>query len=190
MAKLPINWDVWDPYEKACMYGAIRFVHEKFCIVSDFPIKLTVDNQNRPHNSEGPFCEWADGSKLYSWHGVRVPAWTIEHKNLITKEKILAETNVEIRRSMCEIIGWDKTLELFDPVVIDSDTSLELPRRLLSIKLNNEEVRLLEVFNGTVENGSRRRFLLGVPTEINTCSAGVAWSYGLSTDSYKEGVRT
>jgi len=190
VAKLPINWDVWDPYEKACMYGAVRFVHEKFCIVSDFPIKLTVDDQNRPHNSEGPFCEWADGSKLYSWHGVRVPAWTIEHKNLITKEKILAETNVEIRRAMCEIIGWDKTLELFDPVVIDSDTSLELPRRLLSIKLNNEEVRLLEVFNGTVENGSRRRFLLGVPTEINTCSAGVAWSYGLSTNSYKEGVRT
>ena len=98
-------------------------MHKDFCIISDRPEILTVDDQNRPHNETGPFCRWRDGYALYSWHGVRVPAWFIERKHELTPAIALSQDNAEVRRAACEIIGWDKVLEheSLNPKIIDED---------------------------------------------------------------------
>ena len=53
-------------------FTALAIMHEKFCIVSDFPEILTNDNQNRPHNDHGPSHRWRDGFEIYHLDGVRL----------------------------------------------------------------------------------------------------------------------
>ena len=186
---LPI-YDKFDHWEKATIHGSWRMMHAEFCIVSDRPELLTVDEQRRPHNATGPFCMWRDGSRLYSWHGIRVPAWCIEQKDKITKETIIAEDNTEIRRAMCEIVGWDRAMEMFGGRTIDADECLGLPRALIETTISGERVRLLRMTNGTVENGVRRQFVEGVPLTVQTCHEAVAWQCGVSAKFHQEGVRT
>ena len=82
-----------------------------------------VDDQNRPHCENGPFCKWRDGSALYSWHGVRIPEWFITNKDWLTPKEALSQENAEQRRCACEILGWDKILDNKDlhPKIIDKD---------------------------------------------------------------------
>ncbi len=77
-------------------------MHPDFCMISDRPCVLKVDEQNRPHCSDGPFCKWRDGSALYAVHGVRVPWWVIEHPQKLTIQRIESESNAEIKRVMIE----------------------------------------------------------------------------------------
>ena len=69
-------------------------------MVSDRPRVLTVDAESRPHNATGPFCLWSDGTALYCWHGVRVPAKYYLRPH--TAREILQEENAEVRRAMIE----------------------------------------------------------------------------------------
>ena len=99
--RLPCH-EKYDAWERAAIHGTWRFVHEEFCIVSDFPTRIMVDEQNRPHCDDGPSHQWADGWAIYHVHGVRVPGWIIEQPALITAEKVKAEANAEVRRVMIE----------------------------------------------------------------------------------------
>src|SRR3990167_1554012 len=72
-------WKKYQSWEDSSREGGFRFMHKKFCIVSDFPEKLTIDEKNRPHNEHGPSHRWRDGFEIYSIHGVLFP------KNLYLK---------------------------------------------------------------------------------------------------------
>ena len=132
----------------------------------------------------------SDGWAIYTWHGIRVPAWCIEHKDRICKDAILAEKNTGIRRAMCEIIGWPRALEMLGGKTIHADECLGLPRKLIELDLKGERVRLLHMTNGTVENGERRQFIEGVPATINTCHEAAAWQCGVPANIHNEGVRS
>lgn len=75
-------------------------MHQEFCMISDRPSILTIDDKNRPHNATGPFCQWRDGSALFCWHGVRIPAKYYIRPH--TAQEILAEPNAEVRRALIE----------------------------------------------------------------------------------------
>ena len=102
IAKLSLDYSAYDHWEKLSLHSGPRIVHQDFCMISDRPIVLLVDAENRPHCDDGPFCRWSDGSALYSVHGVRVPAYVVERPQDITVEKIQAEGNAEVRRVMID----------------------------------------------------------------------------------------
>ena len=93
------------PWEACAVEGGFRMMHEEFCIVSDRPEVLKVDEQNRPHCADGPSHRWRDGWALYHVHGTRVPDWIIERPQQITISTIHAETNAEVQRVMIERYG-------------------------------------------------------------------------------------
>lgn len=64
-------WGKYAPWEQATIHGGYRYMHEEYCIVSDFPKTLKVDDQNRPHCETGPSHEWRDGFKLFHLQGVK-----------------------------------------------------------------------------------------------------------------------
>ena len=103
VVKLPIDYSKWQHWETLTEHSGPRIMHPEFCMISDRPEVLLVDERNRPHCDTGPFCRWRDGSALYSVHGVRLPAWIIERKQDITIAKIDAEQNMEIRRVMIDM---------------------------------------------------------------------------------------
>jgi hypothetical protein len=113
--------DAYSHWEQAAIHGGFRVMHEEFCIVSDFPEFIRIDDQYRPHCETGPSHRWRDGWVLYHWHGVRVPNHWIEDRERLTAADVFKEPNAEVRRAGCEIIGWDRVLAGIDAKLIDDD---------------------------------------------------------------------
>jgi hypothetical protein len=102
-------------------------MHREFVIVSDRPERLLVDDQNRPHCDDGPFCRWRDGSALYAVHGVRVPAWIVERPQDITVDAIAAEPSVDVRQVMIERYGAARYLSDSGARTVALDGGLRIP---------------------------------------------------------------
>lgn len=179
------NYAVW---EQCAIHGGFRVIHEKFCIVSNFPEIIKIDDQNRPHCADGPSHRWRDGWSFHYWHGVRIPKEWVEDKNFLTPAIALGQTNAELRRSAIEIIGWDKILELLNAKVIDKDGDPEIGELLEVVheSLGSTKEKFLRVKCGT-----GRHFALPVPSEMQTALEAQAWTWGLSADEFsKPEVRT
>jgi hypothetical protein len=184
VAQLPLDYSKWDHFEVASVHSGPRYMHAKFCIVSDRPTVLKVDDQNRPHCEDGPFCQWSDGSALYAWHGTYVPASWILNKENLDPNIALTHSNIEQRRAAAEIIGMKKVLELLQPTVIDRDDP-EIGT-LLEVDLPDApKSRFLKVKCGT-----KRDFVLSVPQTVRTAKEANAWTYGLTAEEFDVEIRT
>jgi Domain of unknown function (DUF6745) len=164
VAQMPLDYSKWEAWELLSLHSGPRIVHSKFCIISDRPEILQVDDQNRPHSDSGPFCRWRDGAALYSVHGVRLPAWIIERADTVTVEKIDAEANAEIRRIMMERYGWPRFLKDAGAAILNHDDRWgTLYRRDIP---NDEPLVMVEVINRSPEpDGSFRHYTLRVSPE-------------------------
>jgi hypothetical protein len=185
VAKLPIDYAKWQHWEAASIHAGPRHMHREFCIVSDFPRVLKLDEQSRPHCGDGPFCEWADGFRLYAWHGTRVPASWIEHPEKLDAKTALNWENVEERRAAAEIIGWDRVLRELNPTEIDRNRDPEIGTLLRADLPDAPGQQFLQVRCGT-----GRTFVLPVPPDVRTALEANAWTYGLRPDEYQPEVRT
>jgi len=63
------NWKHWEALE---LHSGIRIVHKDFCIISDRPEFIKMNEYNRPHCVDGPFKKYRDGWSLYYINGVAV----------------------------------------------------------------------------------------------------------------------
>jgi hypothetical protein len=160
-------------------------LHKDFWLAADFPEFVKRDAENRPHCETGPFCRWRDGVGLYFWHGTEVPATWIENKASVDVSLALTWPNIEQRKCLAEIIGWDKVLAKLSPRVIDQDADPEIGQ-LVEVELPDAgKARFIRVRCGT-----GRQFAICVPNEIRTAAEGGAWTYGIDTKNYRPEVRT
>ncbi|MEG4861395.1 leucine-rich repeat domain-containing protein [Microcoleus sp. K1-B6] len=82
------------------------FAFDKVCYVCDRPLKLSLDSEHRPHAEGESAIEFSDGYKLYSYHGVTLPAkYGQIHPNQWESTWILEEENAELRRVLIQGIG-------------------------------------------------------------------------------------
>ena len=170
-------------WERCAIAAPFRVLHEEFCIVSDFPEILKVDDENRPHCETGPSHRWRDGWSLYHWHGVSIPAEWIEDKKSLTAKTALTWPNIEQRRAACEIIGWDRILSESElkARVIDEDDDPQVGT-LVEVSLPDAgRERFLRVVCGT-----GRRFTLPVPKTVKSAVEAQAWTWGLDTSEFKK----
>ena len=183
VAKLPIDYSKWDHYEKVAEHSGPRYMHAKFCIVSDRPEVLLVDERNRPHCTTGPFCRWRDGSALYAVHGVRVPWTVVEHRNKLTVKQIDKEQNAEVRRVMLELYGEASYLQASGALPIHSDKFGVLYRKEIP---GDEPLVMVRVVNSTPEaTGGPKVYYLRVPPTIETAHEAVAWTFNVEAKNYK-----
>jgi hypothetical protein len=162
--KLP-QYETYQHWRTLTEKSGPRIVHEKFCMISDRPEVLLVDDRNRSHCETGPFCRWRDGTALYSIHGVRVPGWIIENPNKITIDTIHAEANSEIQRVMIERFGWDRYSAECGAEIVDHDERWgTLMRRTTEA---GEPILFLRVVNRSPEpDGSFRNYVLPVDAQL------------------------
>ncbi|MGB3388999.1 MAG: DUF6745 domain-containing protein, partial [Pseudaminobacter sp.] len=168
-------------WEQAAIHGGFRVMHEEFCMVSDFPEILKVDDQNRPHCEDGPSHRWRDGWSLYHWHGVRVPGAWIENRDTIDPAEVLRCENVEQRAAGAQIIGWPKMLDVLDASIIDSDPDPD-HGDLIELTLPGlpEPGLFLRAYckrNGLIVEGCPRVSDIDGKA-ITTVRAAQAWSFG------------
>jgi internalin A len=97
------------------------FTFEKICAVCDRPRHLRFDSQNRLHAEGEPAIEFADGWKIYFYHGVRLPEkYGLLHPNQWQSQWLLTEENAEVRRVLIEGIGYDRLIQELQAKQIDS----------------------------------------------------------------------
>lgn len=149
------QFQAYAAWEACAREGGFRVMHPEFCIVSDFPAEIHVDEQNRPHNDHGPSHRWRDGWALYHVHGVRVAEWIVEHPERITVQAIESETNAEVRRVMTERYGTARYLLDSGAVAVATDDYGVLYRKEVP---DDEPIVMVRVLNTTPEpDGSLSR---------------------------------
>ena len=177
-------------WEQAAIHGGFRVMHADFCLVSDFPRTIRMDDQNRPHCEDGPSHLWRDGWALYHWHGTRIPAEWIEDRDSLTPTMALTWENVDQRAAACEILGWHKIIDLQISAgkgrLIDEDADPQIGR-LVEIDLpDHGPQKFIHAMCGT-----GREVAVMADANANTVMEAQAASYGLSaTDFHKPEVRT
>ena len=166
-------------WEVATKEGGFRVMHEKFCIVSNFPDLLKIDDNNRPHSENGPSYRWRDGWSLYYWHGVKIPSEWLENKSSITPQMALTWENMEQGRAACEILGWANILQELNATIIDEDGDPEIGQ-LLEVDIPEiGREKFLKVLCGT-----GRTFALPVPPEMKTALQAQAWTFGMDENIF------
>jgi hypothetical protein len=165
--------------------------HLDYVVVCDRPSEVRTedapDGPVRPHCDSGPAVVWPDGWSLYFWHGTLVPAWVVERPTL---DAIHAESNVETRRCGIESIGWDAYITGAGLRLVDTTGDPGNPDCHLSLYDVPRDVwgsatRVLLATNGSPErDGTRRRYGLPVPADIDSAVSAAAWTYGLAADQY------
>ena len=169
-------------WEQAAIHGGFRYLHPKFCLVSDFPELLLTDDQHRPHCDTGPSHRWRDGWSIYHVHGVGVPAYVVEHPESITAQHVAAEQNAEVRRVMLERMGAERFTAEAGAVEVHRDDWGRLLRCALR-DTNGQPYTYIEVVNSTPEpDGSFQNYLLAVPPTMRTAKQAWFWGFDLPVE--------
>ena len=199
------EYALYQAWEDASRCGGFRVMHEKFCMVCDFPEILTVDEENRPHGETGPSHRWRDGWSLWHWHGVRIPDHWIPNRDTLDPAEVLAHENVEVRAAGAEIVGWARMAEALNRRVLDGDPDtdigalvemdldgLDVPGRFLMAQCPRNGTICEEVPRYTDDTGMAAFDEEGrgrVP--IDTAIAAQAWRDGLPVSEYQHpAIRT
>ena len=198
VAELQLDPEIWDrskAYEDALSAG-YWWPNKDFVMVCDVPTIMDVEaaaGQHRLHCETGPAVAWADGFGFHYWHGTRVPAdlivtgWDVE--------RIMKESNTEVRRCAIERMGWDQFVETAGFTLADECDDpgnpgqklrlYDVPRKVLDLP-----VRVLVATNATRErDGSRHTFGLTIPTDCRTALAAAAWTFDLTEAEYRNLAR-
>jgi hypothetical protein len=179
-------------WEQAAIHGGFRVMHEEFCMVSDFPEVLKVDEQNRPHCENGPSHRWRDGWSLYHWHGTKVPAHWIEDRANLDPAEVVKAANVEQRAAGAAIVGWAKMVTVLKRKIIDGNPETDMGALVeLTLPGLPEPGRFLQAQcprNGIIVEGIPRvSDVDGLP--INTVIAAQAWRVGDPQSEYQHPPR-
>lgn len=153
------------------------WVFDELAIITEKPIKVKFDEQNRLHCENGPAIEYADGLKVYSWHGQTIPSEWIE--NGVTATTALTWPQVEQRRAACEILGWVHILKELNGKVIDEDSDPEIGSL---IEVDIPDIGIARFIK--VQCGTKREFALPVPPELKTALGAQAWMVGLNESDF------
>lgn len=187
---------LWDTPGRIADFTAAQsadwwFPHLDFVVASERPAVVRTED-DRLHCADGPALVWQDGWELYFWRGTRVPEWVIHAP---TVDAVNAESNVEVRRCAIESMGWDAYLDgaglsLVDTASDPGNPGFELRLYHVPSKIWGTPVRILLATNGSPErDGTRRRYALPVPADMDTALNAAAWTYGLSGEQYTGLVR-
>jgi hypothetical protein len=160
--------------------------HERVCWVSERPSLLRIDAAARLHCPDGPALQYRDGWSFYAWKGVEVPGWIIEHSETITPGRVADVIDPVLRNCMIEIMTPERFVRMGGASRVSEDETGILWRKLWGYRgVTIGSWTAVEVVNGTPEaDGSHRRYVLRVPSRVRTAREAVAWTYGLSPESY------
>jgi hypothetical protein len=188
-------WNKYQIWEDASKEGGFRYMHEEFCIVSDFPEILKIDERNRPHNEHGPSHRWRDGFEIYHLHGVRFPkelylkviSREMEIKDILAIQDIDQRTQaMKFAKSGIREFYKAENGECIDELVkLDKNGSpvkYELWKIPKGNTFNKDVHFMIYDCPSARERGEKREYTKGVPP-LKTIAECMAW--GMSDDIFQ-----
>lgn len=157
-------------------------------IYNTYPKFIKLDERSRLHSIEGPCVEWEDGHRHYHLHGLRVEERWVENPETITGEEVLKNRNVEARRAMISLMGYEVFLEKVKAKVRDEWVDgggvkcelLEVPQE------DDENIVLYRVECPS----TGKKTVLRVPPTTRNCKEAAAWGFQMPIDIYAPLVET
>lgn len=165
--------------------------YQGICIISKKPNKIMSNDFNQIHCENGPAVEYEDGYSMYCWRGIRVEKNWIESPDSITIKQIQNQQNVELRRAMIEIIGYDRYLKESNAIEIDRSQLNGQDIVLYEADFGYLKAKIVELINCTQENdGTYKHYFHRVPKTINDAHSAVAALWGLPKEKYNPTIET
>jgi len=163
-------------YETCTKLSGPRYMHPKFCIISDFPTELhnyTINGRLVAHNDKGPSHLWADGFAIWTIHGIAVTEKIVMRPETLTINQIDEEKNEEVKRVMIERFTWARYLTETNAKCLDARTNDVDGTSEALMALKDSSVRLLCACKSTA-----RVYAIGVDKKIKTCQKAQSWMAG------------
>lgn len=142
------------------------------------------DEESRIHREDGPAIIWGS-LKEWWWHGVKVEEKWIEDKDSITKEDFKKIENQELKRAFCEILGWERVLNMVGARKVQGDDWGDL----VEAQLDDDEgqpARFADVRCPSTD----RRYLIRTDPKVKTCKEALAMSARMEPDEYSFDLET
>ena len=146
--------------------------YKDLCVVTCRPSKIHKNKRGQLHCSNGPAAQWPSGEVYWFLNGISVNEKIVLHPEKLTKNEILGEKNVDVRREMLRQIGMERFCALTKPKVLDKQGDYEL----LSIDLSDalKDCRFLSMLNPSI----KVRHVEGVERECATVEQAISWRAG------------
>jgi len=161
-----------------CASAGYYWPNKNFIMVCERPSAIRRDDAGRLHCATGPAVDYGDTFKLYSWHGISVPASWFE-KAKPTPSEALKLANVEQRRAACEMLGWHRILAELNAKTINKHDNPQVGELVEVAIPGSGKERFLRVLCGT-----GREFALPVPRNMKTAIEAQAWTWGLDAKTF------
>lgn len=147
------------------------------------------------HRPNGPAVMSPYGTRFFYWKGIFINPSYWDRKDEMTIEEIFAIENLEVRRSMIELIGFDEILRRaasssHKPVLLDKDKhGYELYKMEMPEDDKAEPLVVIKLIDSTELKDAegrpyRKHYHLRVPPDTTNCEAAVAWTFNMKAGEY------
>lgn len=165
-----INKLQWEIYQSLILNCGWIIFGKNVCLVSEHPIKLFFDNENLLHADAKPAIEYADGIKVYAYHGMIIPEkYGKHHPQQWQPSWLLQEQNAELRKILIQEIGYSRIVEELQAIELDSYEEYTLLK--INLDIDIEPIYLLKMICPSTGN----IHVLRVPPEMKTAREAITW---------------
>ena len=95
------------------------YEYENYVFAIQPPVYIETNLAGRLHSTTQAAVQFRDGSEYYFINGRSIPAWIVNDKSSITKERFVKETDADIKGAIYESIGQQGMLNLLGAKVVD-----------------------------------------------------------------------
>lgn len=169
-----------DPLMELSKVAGWWWPYENICIVSELPLECHVNEAGDLHKDGGAALLYSDGFAMYYLNGIEVTKEVSEIKPKdITKEFILNEQNVDIRREIIRKVGNEKLVTILGAKTVDTFNGYDL----LEIDYGDKSARPhLKMTNPSI----KCLHIEGVSTQTKTVKDAICFRNGLKKYSNPE----
>ncbi len=167
---------------KACGWV---LMFDELVVLTQKPVSITWDTDKRLHAEDDFAIKFRDGTGIASWHGTRIPSEWIQDKSNITPDICLHWSNIEQRRSACEILGWANVLDQLNAETIDEDED-DTIGKLVEVELPDAGK---EKFLIATDPNTGNPVGLPVPSDMETARQANSSTYGMCGEEFNPDFR-
>ncbi|MEM7712561.1 MAG: DUF6745 domain-containing protein, partial [Cyanobacteria bacterium P01_A01_bin.68] len=170
----------WEIYKSLVLSCDWIFFGKKTCLVSECPLKLFLDNEKLLHAEAKPALEYADGIKVYAYHGMIIPElYGKDHPKEWEPSWLLQEQNAELRKILIQEIGYSHILEELQAIEIDSYQEYTLLK--INSDIDIEPIYLLKMTCPSTGN----IHVLRVPPHMKSAYEAITWiNWGIPPEDF------
>jgi hypothetical protein len=161
----------WSALQSLVLDCGWVFPFENICFVCDRPTKLSFDEENRLHAEGEAALQFADGYRIYSYHGVTLPEkYGAIHPHNWRASWLLEEENAELKRVLIQGISYGRICQELDAIELDSWREYTL--LLIDDDVDVEPIYLLKMTCPSTGHIHALR----IPPYITTAREAIAWT--------------